>query len=147
MVNNLVPIEGLKTSICDVIVSSDDLQYYRGNRKNLFLLIADDGHFISFIGCNSTEELKYWAKYFNTFSHTEEEKTLIKCDVLDQYNLPYEIDKGKQVWVLMGGLSFNKYSNIKEAIVAIEVCLTREEISMSDISVLVGREIQYEEYE
>lgn len=127
-----------------VIINFDELQQNKNKKEDFFLLIYKSGYRLDILGCNNMAEIKEWASFFGKteFIRHSDKKLILKCNMLDPYDLPYEVESFKYVWVFVKDINMYKYANIKSASEAVEKFIEEgidnKNITIDDISVVAG---------
>lgn len=127
----------------NVAISTEDLVLkYSGQRVSV--LLYDNGTDVSLIACQRFFDIPFYAVRERAMPKDalEESFIIILVTVLNPENLPYEIEKDEEVFLIYDGWDFTRYPNMEDATTNIEEVLQNYTgAKIEDFVVLVGKEM------
>ncbi len=131
---------GIKTDLTHVILATDEINRFIG--KHILLLIVDDPHgSISIVGAERLLDTAFYAAYFNAINSKidPEEWSIIRGEVLDPEDLPYNLNMGQKAFVLFSDWHFTKCDSMADVTTSIESMFEAiKDTKIKDFAVITG---------
>jgi hypothetical protein len=138
---------GVRTNEHEVITSCDDLNDYHGEERVL-LLVQEDDQQITMVGCETIHDMSYYISKDELLKNDDsdpEEWILLKVQILDPEDLPYDIEFGTCVYVIYEDDILFRAETMKEAVDYIEGMFNMGwSVYIDDFSVVSGLELNVE---